>query len=108
MEQIENVTYDEMSIGTSASYTRTITQKDIELFAAVSGDFNPVHLDPAFAETTMFKGVISHGMLPSSFISTVLGTQLPGPGTIYLKQSLKFTKPVKPGDTITAIVVWNF
>ncbi len=102
MEQMENVTYDEMEIGTSASVKKTITQEDIELFAKVSGDVNLVHLDEEYAKTTMFKQTISHGMLPASLISTVLGTKLPGAGTIYLKQALKFTKPVFPGDTIKA------
>lgn len=102
MKEIHNIPYDEIEIGMSASVEKTITQKDIALFAYLSGDVNPVHLDSSYAETTMFKGIISHGMLPASLISNVLGTKLPGVGTIYLKQSLKFMKPVKPGDIIKA------
>jgi len=102
MKEMENVPYDEIKIGMSASVDKTITQKDIQLFAYLSGDINPVHLDESYATTTMFKGIISHGMIPASLISNILGTKLPGIGTIYLKQSLKFTKPVKPGDTIKA------
>lgn len=102
MSKMENVTYDEMQIGTAASVTKTITKEEIALFARVSGDNNPVHLDEEYAKTTMFKGNISHGFLPASLISTVLGTKLPGAGTIYLKQALKFTKPVFPGDVVTA------
>ena len=102
MSQMENVTFDEMEIGTNASVTKEITKEEIQLFARVSGDVNPVHLDEEYAKNTMFKGNISHGFLPASVVSTVLGTKLPGAGTIYLKQSLKFTKPVFPGDIITA------
>ncbi len=101
---IENRTFDEISVGESASVSRTLTADDIALFATVSGDVNPAHVDPDYAATDMFHHVIAHGMWGSSLISAVLGTELPGPGTIYLGQSLKFLKPVVPGDTITATV----
>ncbi|WP_454887519.1 bifunctional enoyl-CoA hydratase/phosphate acetyltransferase [Sphingomonas oryzagri] len=99
---IENRTFDEISIGETASITRTLTADDIQLFAAVSGDVNPAHLDPAYAETDMFHRVIAHGMWGAGLISAILGTELPGPGAIYLGQSLRFTRPVGLGDTITA------
>ncbi len=88
----------------TAVYAKTVTEADIVMFAGVSGDTNPVHLDALFADQTPFKGRIAHGMLSASFISTVLGTRLPGPGCIYLSQSLKFRAPVKAGDTVTARV----
>lgn len=102
---IENRTFAELTLGDSAQILRTFTYDDIELFANVSGDVNPAHLDQAYAEGTMFHGVIAHGMLGGSLFSTVLGTLLPGPGTIYLSQDLHFRRPVKPGDTLTAKVV---
>ena len=95
-------TMDELKIGQSASYTKTITESDVKLFAELSGDSNPVHLDDDFAKNTIFKGRIAHGMLCGSLISTVLGMYLPGPGSIYLKQELKFMAPVYFGDTLTA------
>ncbi|GAB3356454.1 MULTISPECIES: bifunctional enoyl-CoA hydratase/phosphate acetyltransferase [Giesbergeria] len=100
-EWMENVTYDEMSVGQSARLLRTVTQADIEAFAAVSGDINPAHLNPEYADATMFHGVIAHGMLGAALISALFGTKFPGPGTIYLGQELKFTKPVRIGDTLT-------
>src|SRR4051812_9506835 len=102
---IENKTFDEIEVGCSAELVRTFTQSDIELFANVSGDVNPAHLDQAYADSSMFHGIIAHGMLGGSLFSTVLGTMLPGPGTIYLGQDLRFRRPVKPGDTLTAKVV---
>jgi phosphate acetyltransferase len=102
---IENRTFDELAVGDSAQLVRTFTEDDIELFATVSGDVNPAHLDHGYADATMFHGVIAHGMLGGSLFSTVLGTLLPGPGTIYLGQDLRFRRPVKPGDTLTAKVV---
>jgi phosphotransacetylase/acyl dehydratase len=101
---IENRTFDEIGIGDTAQIVRTVTQSDIEVFANVSGDVNPAHLDRGYAEGTMFHGVIAHGMLGGSLFSTVLGTLLPGPGTIYLGQDLRFRRPVKPNDTLTARV----
>ncbi len=94
----------EMTIGQSASFTKTITETDITLFAGITGDFNPVHINDEYAKESMFKKRIAHGMLSGSLFSTVLGTQLPGAGSIYLGQELKFTKPVFIGDTITATV----
>ena len=99
---IENRTFDEIVIGDSASVSRTVSQRDIDLFAVVSGDVNPAHMDPAYAETDMFHKVIAHGMIGAGLISNVLGTKLPGPGTIYLGQDLRFLYPVSIGDTITA------
>ena len=97
-------TIDELSVGMTASYERVVTIADIEAFAAVSGDHNPVHLDETYAKTTSFKGRIAHGMLGASFISTVLASQLPGPGTVYLGQTLAFKKPVRPGEKVEARV----
>ena len=91
---------DELKPGMSESLTKTVTERDVELFGEVSGDRNPVHFDEEFAKTTMFKGRIAHGMLTASFISTVLGTKLPGPGCIYVSQNLKFRAPVRIGDTV--------
>ncbi|MEA2740491.1 MAG: phosphate acetyltransferase [Acetobacteraceae bacterium] len=102
---IENRTFDELAVGESAQVVRFVTRSDIELFANVSGDVNPAHLDLGYAEGTMFHGLIAHGMLGGSLFSTVLGTILPGPGTIYLGQDLRFRGPVKPGDTLIAKVV---
>lgn len=94
---------EELSIGQSAETTKTITQRDIELFAEVSGDHNPVHLDAEFAANTAFKGIIAHGMLSASFISAILGTTMPGKGTIYMGQNLKFLAPVRPGDVVRTV-----
>ncbi len=101
---IGNYTFDELMVGDTARLNRTIHHSDIELFANVSGDVNPAHLDKEYADNSMFHGRIAHGMLGASLFSTLLGTTLPGPGTIYLGQDLRFLKPVKPGDTITASV----
>jgi len=102
---IENRTFDAIAIGDSASIVRTLTQEDIELFAVVSGDVNPAHLDPAYAETDLFHKIVAHGMWSGALISAVLGTKLPGPGTIYLSQNLRFLAPIAIGDTITTSVV---
>jgi phosphate acetyltransferase len=101
---IENRTFDEIKVGDSASLTRTLTKRDIELFAVISGDINPAHMDEEFAKSDMFHKVIAHGMWGGALISTVLGTQLPGPGTIYLGQSLRFVRPVGLGDSLTVTV----
>jgi len=101
---IGNYTFNELMVGDTARLTRTIQHADIELFANVSGDVNPAHLDKEYADGSSFHGRIAHGMLGASLFSTLLGTLLPGPGTIYLGQDLRFLKPVKPGDTITAAV----
>ena len=97
-------TINEINLGDISSYSRTVTEADIVLFGGVSGDLNPAHFNEEYSKETMFKGRIAHGMLSASYISTVLGMKLPGPGTIYLSQELKFTAPVKFGDTITATV----
>jgi 3-hydroxybutyryl-CoA dehydratase len=101
MPQISNSTYDEITIGQTATYSKLIEERDVQLFAVVSGDVNPVHLDAAFAATTQFKERIAHGMLSGAVISAAIAMKLPGPGTIYLGQTLRFTLPVKLGDTIT-------
>jgi phosphate acetyltransferase/phosphate butyryltransferase len=104
MEMIENRTFDEIQIGESASLVRTLTREDIELFAVMSGDINPAHVDEEYARSDMFHKIIAHGMWGASLISTVLGTKLPGPGTIYLGQTLSFHHPITIGDTITVTV----
>jgi 3-hydroxybutyryl-CoA dehydratase len=93
---------EELSVGMTAVFAKTVTEADIVLFAGISGDINPVHLNHEFATETMFEGRIAHGMLTASFLSTVIGTKLPGPGTIYLKQDLNFRAPVRAGDTARA------
>ena len=104
MAYIENRTFDELDIGDTANTSHILTKQDIQIFAAMSGDVNPAHVDEDYARSTMFHEIIAHGMWGGSLISTVLGTQLPGPGTIYLEQTLKFIRPVKEGDRITATV----
>jgi acyl dehydratase len=96
--------HDPIAVGDAAAITRTIEDATIRSFAEVTGDRNPVHLDEAYASETAFRGRIAHGMLVASLISEVLGTKLPGPGTIYLGQHLKFHAPVRPGDEVTARV----
>jgi phosphate acetyltransferase len=98
---IVNVVYDDIFIGQTAAQSRTLTQSDIQAFATVTGDVNPAHLDSEYANHTLFHGVIAHGMWGGALISTILGTQLPGPGTIYLEQNLHFVKPVRIGDALT-------
>jgi len=95
---------DEISEGMTAVFSKTVTEADIVLFAGVTGDTNPVHLDEEFAKPTMFKGRIAHGMLTAGFISAVFGTRLPGPGCVYIAQNLKFKAPVRIGDTVQARV----
>ncbi|HEV7371408.1 MaoC family dehydratase [Arenibaculum sp.] len=95
---------EDLSVGMSAAYAKTITDADIVLFAGVSGDTNPVHMNEDYARGTMFGGRIAHGMLSASFISTVMGTRLPGPGCIYMTQNLRFKAPVRVGDTVVARV----
>ncbi|TDG14152.1 MaoC family dehydratase [Seongchinamella unica] len=101
MSQLSNYTYDEITIGQSAEYSKAVTDVDIQMFAAVSGDVNPLHLDPEFAAQSQFGERIAHGMLTASFVSAALAMKLPGPGCIFLEQSLKFRLPVKIGDVIT-------
>lgn len=100
IDMIENHTFDEMRVGDNAQLSRTLKAEDIQLFAAMSGDVNPAHMDPEYARSTQFHGVIAHGMWGAALISTVLGTQYPGPGTIYLSQSLRFLQPLHVGDTL--------
>lgn len=104
MQYIENKTYAEIAVGDNAELTRTLKPQDIELFAVMSGDVNPAHVDAEYAKTDMFHGVIAHGMWGGALISAVLGTELPGPGTIFLNQSLTFEAPVGLGDTVTVRV----
>ncbi|WP_312409791.1 bifunctional enoyl-CoA hydratase/phosphate acetyltransferase [Shinella sp.] len=101
---LRNRTFDELQPGDTASIVHLVGRDDIELFNAVSGDHNPAHLDAAFAKTGLFGHIVAHGMWTAALISAVLGTRLPGPGTIYLGQDLQFLKPVMPGDTVTATV----
>lgn len=101
---MKGITISEMKVGDSASFTKTVSEHDVYTYAGVSGDFNPAHVNEVEAQKGMFGKRIAHGMLSAGFISTVLGTQLPGPGTIYMGQELHFTKPVFFGDTITATV----
>jgi phosphate acetyltransferase/phosphate butyryltransferase len=98
---VRNRVFDEIAVGDSAAIERTLTAQDIQLFAVLSGDANPQHLDPEFAAASRFHGVIAHGMLGGALISAVLGTRLPGPGTVYLSQTLKFLAPVRIGDRLS-------
>jgi 3-hydroxybutyryl-CoA dehydratase len=104
MKMQQGYYFDELSVGQSAERTQWVGARDIETFAALSGDTNPVHLDEAYAQTTTFGGVVAHGMLTAAYVSAVLGTQLPGPGAIYLSQSLRFRRPVRIGDEVVARV----
>lgn len=101
---MQGLFFEDLSLGQSAEVTRAIGAGDIDAFAAVSGDVNPLHLDETYAKTTPFGGRIAHGMLSASYISAVLGGKLPGPGAIYLSQNLRFRRPVKIGDLVTARV----
>jgi phosphate acetyltransferase len=103
-EWLENYPYDDIVVGQSARMARTLTLADIQAFAAVSGDTNPAHLDPEYANATLFHGVIGHGMWGGALISSLLGTVFPGPGTIYLEQNLHFSRPVRIGDTLNVAV----
>jgi len=104
MDMIENRTFDEIKVGDTASLVRTLSRADIELFAVMSGDVNPAHVDDEYARSDMFHKIVAHGMWGASLISTLLGTKLPGPGTIYLDHTLSFLHPVTIGDTITITV----
>lgn len=101
MSQVTNFTYDALEVGQKASYAKQVEERDIQLFAALSGDRNPVHLDAGYAAGTLFKERIAHGMFSGALISAAIACELPGPGTIYLGQQLKFTRPVKLGDSLT-------
>ncbi|MEW4982622.1 MAG: MaoC family dehydratase [Cycloclasticus sp.] len=100
----EGFSINEMEVGQSASMSKTVTEADIILFAGITGDFNPAHIDEEYAKKSMFKGRIAHGMLSAGFISATLAMKLPGPGTIYLGQNMKFKAPVKIGDTVKTTV----
>ncbi|HVT52535.1 MAG TPA: MaoC family dehydratase [Dongiaceae bacterium] len=104
MEELRGKYLEEIDEGMTAVFSKTVTEADIVLFAGITGDTNPVHLDEEFAKPTMFKGRIAHGMLTAGFVSTVFGTKLPGPGCIYMSQTLKFKAPVRIGDTVKARV----
>ncbi len=99
---MDGIAFEDMHVGQTASVGKTVTEADILLFAAVSLDTNPVHMDAEAAAASIFKERVAHGMLSAGLISAVLGTRLPGPGTIYLAQTLQFRRPVKIGDTVTA------
>lgn len=96
--------FEDLEVGQSAQTARTVEATDIEAFAAVSGDDNPLHLDEAYAKTTTFGGRIAHGMLCGAYISAILGTQLPGPGAVYVSQSIRFRRPVRIGDHVVSRV----
>lgn len=95
------IPFEQLAPGVSVETTHAVTTREIDLFAEATGDKNPVHLDEEFASTTAFGGRIAHGMLTAGFVSAAIASKLPGPGSIYLSQSLRFTKPVRPGDTIS-------
>lgn len=104
MNALNGYDFEDLSVGMSATFAKTITEADIVLFAAASGDNNAVHINEEFARTTPFKGRIAHGMLTASVISAAIAGKLPGAGTVYLGQNLRFKAPVKPGDTVQATV----
>ena len=99
--------FEDLEVGMAASYKRIVGAEDIQAYALVTGDDNPMHLDEAYAAATMFKGRIAHGMLTAGYLSTIFGTQLPGPGCIYVSQTLNFRAPVRIGDEVTASVTIN-
>lgn len=104
MNEIDGYDIEDLAPGMSATFAKTITEADIVLFAGASGDNNAVHINEEFAQQTMFKGRIAHGMLSASVISAAIAGRLPGPGTVYLGQNLRFKAPVRPGDTVHATV----
>ena len=97
-------TIEELQVGDTARFSKTVSESDVYLFAGLTGDLNPAHVNEDYARDTFFKTRIAHGMLTASFISTVIGTMLPGPGTIYMRQEVSFLAPVRFGDTVTAVV----
>lgn len=105
MSTISNIPYAQLEIGTSRQFSKTLTERDLALFAETSGDFNPLHLDADYAASTAFGERIAHGMWSGALISAAIATTLPGPGSVYRSQSLKFSKPVKLGDTVTIELV---
>jgi 3-hydroxybutyryl-CoA dehydratase len=104
MNELNGYDIEDLKTGMTATFAKTITEADIVLFAGASGDNNAVHINEEFARTTQFKGRIAHGMLTASVISAAIAARLPGPGTVYLGQNLRFTAPVRPGDTVHATV----
>ncbi len=104
MTEIKVTKYDDVKVGDTAKVTRTITENDIQVFGDLSGDYNPIHFNEEWASKTLFKGRIAHGILTAASISTAIGMHLPGAGTIYLGQSMKFIRPVRIGDTITTLI----
>lgn len=102
MTESASLSLDNLTPGRSAHFSKTITESDVVLFAGITGDLNPVHVDEVAARASRFEGRVAHGMLTASLISTVLGMKLPGPGAVYLGQTLRFTAPVRIGDTVTA------
>ncbi len=104
MNELDGLYFEDLEVGMTASYGKTITDADIVMFAGVSGDTNPLHLNAEYAAGTQFGSCIAHGMLSASFISTIFGTKLPGPGCIYMSQNLRFKAPVKVGETVIARV----
>jgi 3-hydroxybutyryl-CoA dehydratase len=101
---VSGLCLEDLSIDQSVEHVHAVTEADIEAFAAVSGDTNPLHMDEAYATTTAFKGRIAHGMLGASYLSAVLGNDLPGPGSVYVSQNLRFRRPIRVGDVVTARV----
>lgn len=104
MNELNGYDIEDLSVGMSASFSKTITEADIILFAGASGDNNAIHINEDFARKTPFKGRIAHGFLTASTISAAIANRLPGPGTIYLSQQMRFVGPVRPGDTVNAVV----
>jgi len=101
-EELHGFYLEDLKVGQTAVYAKTITDADIVLFAGISGDTNPLHLNSEFADGSRFEGRVAHGMLTASFISAVIGTKLPGPGCIYMSQNIRWTAPVRAGDTVVA------
>lgn len=104
MNDLNGYDFEDLSIGMTATFSKTITEADIILFAGASGDNNAIHINDEFAQTTPFKGRIAHGFLTASTISAAIANRLPGPGTIYVSQNMRFVGPVRPGDTVHAEV----
>jgi 3-hydroxybutyryl-CoA dehydratase len=103
LRDLKDFYFEDLEVGSTAEFSKIISEPDIQAFAKVSGDENPVHLNPEYAKGTVFKGCIAHGILTASFISTVIGTRMPGKGSIYLEQNLKFKAPVRAGDIVKAV-----
>ncbi|MEQ8665768.1 MAG: MaoC family dehydratase [Rhodospirillales bacterium] len=104
VDGIQGAFFEDIKEGQKAEFTKIVTEQDVEDFARISGDTNPVHLNEEYAQSTMFKGRIAHGVLTAGLISTVFGTILPGPGAIFVAKSMKFKAPVRLGDEVTAVV----